>query len=432
MDQSTVGNVGGAFSNIQETAGDEVFSMMKQAAADPNPNKVSLSVGVFKTDEGTSYLLPSVSMAMDRLKEEDKEGSFHDYLPLDGYPPFIHLSQQVVFGEKRPSAHLASIQTVSGTGANHVGAKFLLEQLPPVSPLLPRQKRAVWISNPTWANHHLIWDMVLSSASNTSPAEGRFYPYYDPVTCELDFEGMVTTIETEAQQGDIILLHACAHNPTGIDPTPEQWQQIARLCQRKGIFPLFDSAYQGFASGSLDRDAYAIRLFASLDLELCVAQSFSKNLGLYGQRVGAFHLRCRDGETARKAHAQLMEIQRGELSMPPAYGARIASVVLSDPVMYTQWTADLLLMSGRIKAMRNALYNELVALKTPGSWEHIVQQIGMFSYTGLSPEQVFKLRNDWSIYAISTGRFSIAGLNTSNVKYVAKAVDTVVRETTRR
>lgn len=421
-----------SFSTIRDVTGDETFLLMDLALKDPNPNKVNLSAGVFKTDHGTSYLLPSVSMAMDRLKEEEKEGSFHDYLPLEGYQPFIRRAQVVVFGERGPFDELASIQTVSGTGANHVAAKFLLQQLPPVPAIMPRQKRAVWISDPTWANHHPIWDMAFRDGYNSSTAEARYYPYYDPKTSLLNFDGVMETLERETQQGDIILLHACAHNPTGIDPTPEQWHQIAYLCQRKCIFPFFDSAYQGFASGSLDNDAYAIRYFASLNLEFCVAQSFSKNLGLYGQRVGALHFRCQDKGAIKRIAAHLTEIQRAELSMPPAYGARIANAVLSNTIFYTQWTADLLVMSGRIKAMREALYRELVALKTPGNWSHIVKQIGMFSYTGLSPKQVQMLRNKWSVYAISTGRFSIAGLTTGNVKYVARAIDDVVRESTGR
>jgi aspartate aminotransferase len=217
--------------------------------------------------------------------------------------------------------NIASIQTISGTGANHIGARFLADHLPSLSSADSQttRTRKIWISDPTWANHHLIWDLV-SSGTKGSRVEERLYPYFHQPTRSLDFSGMIRTLENEAEKGDIILLHACAHNPTGIDPTRNQWREIASLCERKGIFPFFDSAYQGFASGDLDNDAWAIREFAARGMELCVAQSFSKNLGLYGQRVGAFHLVCRSPDAARKAASQIFELQRGEISMPPSYG----------------------------------------------------------------------------------------------------------------
>lgn len=335
----------------------------------------------------------------------------HDYLPLAGYAPLIAHAKRIVFGPDLPVpfSNIASIQTISGTGAVHTAARFLFEQLPPISSTSPGQTtRRIWISNPTWGNHHTIFEHAVTSKAS-SPIEQKFYPYYDPNTCSLDFKGLVDTLERESNNGDIILLHACAHNPTGIEPNRDQWKVIADICKRKGLFPFFDIAYQGFASGDLDRDAWAIREFTAQGLECAVAQSFSKNLGLYGQRVGVLHIVCADEDTAKKAATQTVEIQRSEISMPPSYGARVANVVLSDPELSRQWREDMKEMSGRIISMRQALFDELTALGTPGSWKHIVEQVGMFSYTGLTVEQIRKLREQYHIYLLDSSRASISG-----------------------
>ncbi|KAI1949003.1 hypothetical protein LOZ12_002726 [Ophidiomyces ophidiicola] len=410
------------FSQLATAPPDEVFTLMGVFSADPFPEKVSLGAGVYRDNEARSWRLPAVRKAEERLLEDPTFD--HEYLPIPGYSPFIDLSRDLVFGGADSPVEkdrIASLQTVSGTGANHIGARFLADFLPP---LAQGQKRTVWISDPTWVNHHLLWDLV-SSGTTGSPVERRTYPYYHAPTRTLDFDGMMSILEKEASKGDVVLLHACAHNPTGIDPTRAQWHKIADLCERKGVFPFFDSAYQGFASGDLNNDAWAIREFASRGMELCVAQSFSKNLGLYGQRVGAFHLVCRTADATQRARSQAVELQRGEISTPPAYGARLAATVLGDPELKKDWEQDLITMSSRIKSMRRALYDELKRLNTPGTWEHIINQIGMFSYTGLTKEQVRVLNERYHIYLLDSGRVSISGLNTSNVKYVAQAFDTV-------
>ncbi|KAH7064930.1 aspartate aminotransferase, partial [Macrophomina phaseolina] len=238
---------------------------------------------------------------------------------------------------------------------------------------------------------------------------------------------MLRTLDAEAQPGDVILLHACAHNPTGIDPSPAQWSAIADLCERKGLFPFFDSAYQGFASGDLDADAASIRLFASRGFELAVAQSFSKNFGLYGQRAGALHLLLNDAGVQPRTLSQLVRLVRGEFSTTPVHGARIVATILSDQALREQWLVDLNVMARRIKEMRGRLYEGLKKRGTPGSWDHIVEQIGMFSYTGLSAQQVRRLRDEHHVYLMSSGRASIAGLNTRNVEAAAAAIDAVVR-----
>lgn len=237
-----------------------------------------------------------------------------------------------------------------------------------------------------------------------------------------------------APDNSIIVLHACAHNPTGVDPTEDQWREIAKIMKAKSHFPFFDSAYQGFASGSLTRDNFAIRHFVDQEFELAIAQSFAKNLGLYGQRVGAFHFVTKPGADASavtdKIASQLSILQRSEISSPPGYGAELASIILNDKTLFTEWEADLQTMSGRIIQMRQALKRELDSLKTPGTWNHVVDQIGMFTFTGLSKNQVFELRDKWHVYMAETGRISVAGLNEGNFAYFARAIDDVVKRVT--
>jgi aspartate aminotransferase len=237
---------------------------------------------------------------------------------------------------------------------------------------------------------------------------------------------------SEAPEHSIILLHACAHNPTGVDPTQAQWKELAVLLRQKSHFPFFDCAYQGFASGDLAKDAWAVRYFVEQGFELCIAQSFAKNFGLYGERAGCFHFVTGAGADAQKTieriASQLAILQRSEISNPPAYGARIASAVLNDEALFKEWEANLRTMAGRIIDMRKALRFKLEDLGTPGTWNHITDQIGMFSFTGLSEKQVLELRDAAHVYMTKNGRISMAGLNTGNVEYFAKAVDKVVRE----
>lgn len=314
---------------------------------------------------------------------------------------------------------MTSFQTISGTGAVHLGALFL-------SRFYPRSSdQPVYFSSPTWANHNQIFSNV------NLPI--KTYPYFSRETKGLDFSGMLSTIE-QAPSGSIILLHACAHNPTGVDLSRSQWVELSKTIRAKKHFPFFDCAYQGFASGDLENDAWAVRYFVSQGFELCVAQSFAKNFGLYGERAGAFHFVTGPGpdatNTITRIASQLAILQRSEISNPPAYGARIASSVLNDPTLFAEWEENLRTMSGRIKEMRAALRDKLEQLNgQEGSWKHITDQIGMFSFTGLSEQQVLALREDAHIYMTKNGRISMAGLNTGNVEYVAKAIDKVVKET---
>lgn len=248
----------------------------------------------------------------------------------------------------------------------------------------------------------------------------------------LDFDNMIGAISS-AKPGSIILLHVCAHNPTGVDPTQEQWKKIAEVVRAGKHFPFFDCAYQGFASGDLSGDAWAVRYFVDQGFELCVAQSYAKNFGLYGERAGAFHFVAGPSsdahDTVARIASQLAIVQRSEISNPPAYGAKIASRILNDGTLFGEWERDLKTMSGRIIQMRKALRDHLELLETPGSWTHITSQIGMFSFTGLNEKQVGILREKWHIYMTKNGRISMAGLNTHNVRYVAEAISSTVKET---
>lgn len=287
-----------------------------------------------------------------------------------------------------------------------------------------RPTPTIYLSNPTWANHNQIFSNVQLKIAQ--------YPYFDKSTKGLDFKGMTKALK-DAPERSVILLHACAHNPTGVDPTREQWKEIAEIMKAKKQFPFFDCAYQGFASGDLDQDAWAVRYFIQQGFELCIAQSFAKNFGLYGERAGCFHFVTSPGSdaqnTVKRIASQLAILQRSEISNPPAYGARIASTVLNDPTLFKEWEQNLKEMSGRIKEMRTALRSKLEELKTPGTWNHITDQIGMFSFTGLTEQQVLTIRSDAHVYMTKNGRISMAGLNTGNVEYFARAVDKVVRET---
>ena len=364
-------------------------------------------------------LTPAVEQA-DEILRNDPELN-HEYLPIAGLGPFTTKAADLILGADSPALsekRASSVQTISGTGAVHLGALFLAKFYK-----VNGANRTVYLSNPTWANHNQIFTNVGIPIAT--------YPYFDKKTKGLDFEGMKKALN-EAPDRSIILLHACAHNPTGVDPTAEQWREISQLMKAKKHFPFFDCAYQGFASGDLDRDAGAVRYFVEQGFELVIAQSFAKNFGLYGERAGCFHFVASPSPDAQsittRVASQLAILQRSEISNPPIYGARIAATVLNDAALFAEWKENLRTMSGRIITMRQALRGKLEELGTPGTWNHITDQIGMFSFTGLTEPQVLKLREAYHIYMTKNGRISMAGLNTRNVEYVAKAVDKVVRE----
>lgn len=339
----------------------------------------------------------------------------HEYLPIHGSDTYLKLAQSLVFGadlHELVQPRLSSIQATGGTGANHLAALFLGHRL---------RSENVWIPTPTWNNHNLIWQVAAPSTMQ------RSYPYYDAESKTFAFDAMMSALIDNAKRNDVLLLHACAHNPTGFDPSESQWEAIRKLCVDLQLFVVFDLAYQGFASGDLDADAWAVRQFASdPNLEMAICQSFSKNFGLYGERVGALHLITADQKSAAPVMSHLVRLQRAEISNPSQFGSRIVASVLADANLFSEWLLNIKTMSSRVLEMRSALYKELVALGTPGDWSHIVQQVGMFSFTGLNPDQVKRLRDEHHVYLMENGRASICGLTTANIRYVATTIHEVV------
>ncbi|SPP74995.1 aspartate aminotransferase, cytoplasmic [Drosophila guanche] len=398
------------YAKVEKGPAIEVFALTQAFKDDSNQNKVNLSVGAYRTDSGAPWVLPVVRKT--EIKIASDESVNHEYLPVTGLESFTSAATELVLGADSIAIkenRAFGVQTISGTGALRVAAEFLHTQL---------NRNVVFYSNPTWENHHKIF-------ADTGFTSLHSYRYWDQSKRQLDFKGMLADLD-QAPPGAVIILHACAHNPTGIDPTQEQWKEIADLMEHKKLFPLFDSAYQGFASGDPDRDAWAVRYFVSRGFELLTCQSFAKNFGLYCERAGNLTVVQQHASTKPAVHSQLTLIIRGMYSNPPAYGARIVSTVLNTPELRQEWMDCIKLMSSRIRQMRALLRDKLVALGTPGNWDHIVNQIGMFSYTGLNENQVRYLIKEYHIYLLKTGRINMCGLNTGNIEYVAKAINASV------
>ncbi|KAF8921397.1 aspartate aminotransferase [Mucidula mucida] len=388
----------------------------RRLQADDFAKKINLGVGAYRDDSDKPWVLPVVKKAEQKLLSTPNID--HEYLPITGLPEFTGAAAKLILGSDSlaiAEGRVTSVQTISGTGANHLGALFVARFY------TWGGNKQVFLSDPTWVNHFAIFKNV--------GVEPLTYPYYNPATIGLDFDGLIASL-TSAPPRSIYLLHACAHNPTGVDPTKEQWGKIADVMLEKGHYAFFDCAYQGFASGDLDGDAWAVREFVRRGVSLLVCQSFAKNAGLYGERVGALHVVSPDKETADRVKSQLSVLQRSEISNPPTYGARIVSMILNDRGMFEEWKRDVVTMSGRIIEMRKQLFQLLtVELKTPGNWDHIVNQIGMFSFTGVTPDQSKALTEKAHVYLTVNGRISMAGLNTHNIRYFAESLDRAVRGT---
>jgi aspartate aminotransferase, cytoplasmic len=310
------------------------------------------------------------------------------------------------------TTQIATIQSLSGTGALLLAGLALKRANNEIS--------TVYITTPTWQNQELLFGSM--------GFEIKQLPYYNEKQRAFDCHAFLEALRQLDGPRSAVIFHACAHNPTGCDPSREQWEAIADVVQEKGIFPIFDSAYLGFNSGSVNEDTWAIRLFVEeRRLEAAVCVSFAKNMGLYGERVGLSAFVVGDKQTARICETLLENAQRSTVSVPPAYGARIAALVMGSPEIRAQWEKDLITMSSRIRDMREKLYGELIRLETPGSWTHLVRQSGMFGFTGISRQQVQALEAKHHIYMAETSRISVAGLNDGNVAYFAQALDDVVR-----
>lgn len=405
------------FPNIKELPPDPLFGLKARFTADSKSDKVDLGIGAYRDNNGKPWILPAVKQAEVKLINDPNYN--HEYLPIEGYANFVNNAAKIILGKDSVAItndKLISQQSLSGTGALHLAGKFLKE-------FYHKTDAKIYLSKPTWANHNQIFQ--------TLGYEVDSYPYWNNDTKSLDLEGFLKAIET-APKGSIFLLHACAHNPTGLDPSKEQWTQILDKLVENDHLPLFDSAYQGFASGDLELDSYSIRTAVNsqkFKAPIVICQSFAKNCGMYGERVGAVHVIPSESDlNLNKAiSSQLKKIIRSEISNPPAYGSKIVATILSDETLYNQWKQDLVTMSSRIKEMRYKLRDLLVSLQTPGNWDHIVNQTGMFSFTGLNPDMVKRLEEKHGVYLVSSGRASVAGLNEGNIEKVAKAIDEVVR-----
>ncbi|CAH3858113.1 unnamed protein product [Pieris brassicae] len=394
------------FAVVEQGPPIEVFLLNKLFTDDTNKNKVNLGVGAYRDETGKPWVLPVVQK-MEKQMAAD-ETLLHEYLPVLGLEQFSNLSVSMLLGEDSSAiseGKTFGIQVLSGTGGLRIGAEFLNKHL---------KYTTFYYSNPTWENHHLVF-------VNSGFTQPRVYRYWDPKTRAIDFDGMIEDLKN-APENSVILLHACAHNPTGIDPTHEQWIKIADVMEERKLFPFFDSAYQGFASGDLDSDAWAVRYFVKRGFELVCAQSYAKNFGLYNERVGNLTVVVNDPKLIPAMKSQLTWVVRGMYSNPPAHGARVVANVLADKKLFDEWRGHIKMMSSRVMQMRDALRAELIKLGTPGNWDHIVKQIGLFSYTGLTSKQCEHLIQEHHIYLLKSGRINICGLNPSNVEYVARAM----------
>ncbi|XP_057800013.1 LOW QUALITY PROTEIN: aspartate aminotransferase, chloroplastic [Salvia miltiorrhiza] len=393
------------FNELTMAPPDPILGVSEAFRADTHEMKLNLGVGAYRTEDLQPYVLDVVKKAENLMLER---GENKEYLPIEGLAAFNKATAELLFGAESAvlqQQRVATVQGLSGTGSLRLAAVLIERYFPGAT---------VLISSPTWGNHKNIFGDARVPWSE--------YRYYDPKTVGLDFDGMISDIKA-APEGSFVLLHGCAHNPTGIDPTPEQWEVIADVIQEKNHIPFFDVAYQGFASGSLDEDASSVRLFADRGMELLVAQSYSKNLGLYSERIGAINVVCSSSEVAQRVKSQLKRIARPMYSNPPIHGARIVANVVGSPDLFNEWKEEMALMAGRIKSVRKKLYSSITSKeKTSKDWSFILKQIGMFSFTGLNKAQSENMTSKWHVYMTKDGRISLAGLSAAKCDYLADAI----------
>ncbi|KAK4057799.1 aspartate transaminase aat1 [Microbotryomycetes sp. JL221] len=399
-----------AWSNVKAGPPDPILGVTEAFKADKDPKKINLGVGAYRDENGKPFVLPSVREVDERIVAEKRD---KEYLPITGFPEFTKAAATLAYGkDSKPlqEGRIAVTQSISGTGALRIAGAFFARHYP--------HSKEIYLPSPTWGNHIPIM--------KDSGLEVKQYSYYDKKTVGLDFEGLKRDMKA-APNKSIFLLHACAHNPTGIDPTQEQWKEISDIVKEKEHFPLFDSAYQGFATGSVDRDAFAPRYFIEQGHQIALCQSFAKNMGLYGERIGAFSVVCESPEEKARVDSQIKILVRPLYSNPPVHGARIAGTILTDEKLYQQWLGEVKQMADRIIGMRTTLYDLLQELGSKKEWGHIKSQIGMFCYTGLTPEQVQQLTEKHHVYLTKDGRISMAGVTPHNVKHLAESIHAVTK-----
>lgn len=397
------------FEKIEMAPPDPILGLNESFAAEKNPQKINLGVGVFKDAQGLTPILATVRTAEARLLEKEKS---KNYLGIAGLPEFAAGVQGLLFGEGHEiiaGGRAATAQTPGGTGALRVAGDFIKANL--------AGSATIWVSEPTWENHKNVFVAAGLKIAG--------YPYYDAKTRGLDFDGMKRGLAA-VPAGDVVLLHACCHNPTGIDPTPEQWGELAAIAQRQGFLPLFDFAYQGFGDG-LQEDAAGLRAFTAKVKELLIASSFSKNFGLYNERVGALTVVAADKDGAQRALSQVKRVIRANYSNPPAHGASAVATILGDAALRSQWESEVSQMRGRIKSMRELFVKTLAAKGVKEDFSFILRQRGMFSYSGLTKDQVRTLRDKYAIYMVDSGRINVAGMSEKNMDRLCTAIAEVLK-----
>ena len=395
------------FSSVELAPRDPILGLNEQFAADTNPNKVNLGVGVYFDENGKLPLLQCVQAAEKALMVTPKP---RGYLPIDGIAAYDSGVKQLVFGagsEPLTSGRVATVQGLGGTGALKIGADFLKH-------LNPNAK--VLISDPSWENHRALFTQAGFDVGT--------YRYYDAATRQLDFAGMLADLQAAAP-GTIVVLHACCHNPTGYDISAAQWDQVVAAVKARGLTPFLDMAYQGFAEG-IAEDGAAIGKFVAAGLTFFVSTSFSKSFSLYGERVGALSVLCASQDEAARVLSQLKIMIRTNYSNPPTHGGSVVAMVLNDPALRAPWEQELAGMRTRIKAMRKKLVEGLKAAGVKQDMGFITTQIGMFSYSGLSKDQMVRLRNEFGVYGTDTGRMCVAALNEKNIDYVCQSIAKVM------
>ena len=396
------------FERIEAAPADPILGLTDAFKKDPNPEKINLGVGVYQNEEGQTAILKCVKAAEKTLLETETSKS---YLPITGLPEYGRLARELIFGkgsEYVDGGRAVSCHCPGGTGALRIGADFIVQQ---------NVASTVWISDPTWANHYQI--------AKSAGLKFERYPYYDRANHCLAFDRMLETL-SQAHEGDVVLLHACCHNPTGIDPTPEQWEILAKFLADKKLLPFIDFAYQGFGNG-IDEDAFGVRTIAKHCSEMLIASSFSKNFGMYNERVGVLTIVSADNATAANVFSQMKIAVRTAISNPPAHGEKVVAAILSNPELRSMWESELSQMRERIHEMRGLLSAKLKDAGA-GDYDFINSQYGMFSFSGLDKEQVEALRKDFGIYIVGSGRICVAGINHKNIDRLVEAITAVTKK----
>lgn len=396
------------FQHLSQLPEDRIFDLNRQFVEDKRTNKVNLGVGIYRTDEAKPYVFPSVKKAESIIY---KQGRDKEYLPIDGFPPFIDENLRLIFGKNAPkltSGEICGVQTLGGSGALHLGGELLKQEI----------SSRIFLPDPTWQNH----DNIFASCRLICET----YSYYNATTHDIDVPKFCDAI-CKMQPNDIILLHASCHNPAATDPTQADWKKLSALIKEHRVIPFFDLAYQGFDRG-LEEDAWAVRYFVDQGHEILVANSYSKNVGLYGERIGSLSVVVNNKDVIPIIKSHLKMLIRSHYSNPPTHGALIIATIMQSDSLRNEWENELKAMRERIQKMRQSLLEGLASTKTPKDFSYLSKQRGIFSFLDLSTDQITRLREEKGIYMLDNGRINVAGLNPHNIDYVIKSLNSLLQQ----